>query len=636
MADKTGRSVEISTGAQPSAASEVHVSRPDFFGPEMEGDYRPAGEPLNGQIEPPRVSIPQESAAVPHVDFLLRLADALNNTLDLQTLMTRLSDLVRAVVQYKIFAVLLLNERTQELWIRFQIGHAPEVERTRVRKGAGIVGRAVQSRRAVLVNDVREDADYINANDEVRSELAVPLISKNRVIGVIDVESEEVGAFTPDQQRLLELVASRVAVAIENARLYTRVSRQAQTLALLNDISREITSILGLDDLLERIGTLLKRVVDFQMFTILLWSDRTQQFEHRFSTRYGERVLRERGAVYGVGLIGSAAQLREPVLAPDVRKDPRYIAVNPEVRSELAVPLLYKGRVIGVLDVEHTRLNYYNEEHQRTLTTLAGQIAIAISNARLYERIFEEEQRMERDLQMARDVQVRLLPPTPAPMAHAEFATRFLPARSIGGDVYDFIPYGPGRVAIAIGDVSGKAAPAALYAALVMGILRLLAARHLPPAEMLKAMNEQLQERRLDSQYVTMLFAVWDDSSRTLQIANAGSVQPMLLTRSGGETEVQTVKAEGFPLGLFPVAEYEEFTISTQPGDMVVFFSDGMVDAENRAGEMFSSERICESLQRAAPESAEGAVDAVFETMTDFQGGAERFDDETLVILRVL
>ena len=612
------------------------MSRPDFFGPEMEGDYRPSDTQLTAAVEPPRVSIPHDNAMVPHVEFLLRLADSLNNTLDLQTLMTRLSDLVRAVVQYRIFAVLLLNERSQELWMRFQIGHSPAVERTRVKIGAGIVGRAAETRRAVLVNDVREEPSYINANDEVRSELAVPLISKNRVIGVIDVESEEAGAFTPDQQRLLELVASRVAVSIENARLYTRVSRQAQTLAVLNDISREITSILDLDDLLERIGSLLKRVVDFQMFTILLWSDRTQQFEHRFSTRYGERVRRERGAVYGVGLIGVAAQLREPVLAPDVRKDPRYISVNTEVRSELAVPLLYKGRVIGVLDVEHTRLNYYNEEHQRTLTTLAGQIAIAISNARLYERIFEEEQRMERDLQMAREVQLRLLPSAPGPMPHAEFATRFLPARSIGGDVYDFIPYGPGRVAIAIGDVSGKAAPAALYAALVMGVLRLLAARHLRPAEMLKALNEQLQERRLDSQYVTMLFAVWDDTTRTMQVANAGSVQPMLLTRHGAEAEVQTVKAEGFPLGLFPVAEYEEFSISTQPGDMLVFFSDGMADAENRQGEMFGTDRICESLQHAAPESAEGAVSAVFDAVTGFQGGTERFDDETLVILRVL
>ncbi len=321
-----------------------------------------------------------------------------------------------------------------------------------------------------------------------------------------------------------------MSIAVENARLYTRLSRQAQTLTVLNEISREITSILDLDDLLERIGLLLKRVIDFQMFTILLWNERTEQFEHRFSTRYGERVTRERNVTLGKGIIGTAAQQREPLLAPDVRKDSRYVAENPETRSELSVPLIYKGEVIGVIDLEHTRVNYYNEDHVRTLSTLAAQVAISIANARLYQRIHEEEQRMERDLEMARKVQLRLMPSRPPKLERAEIAAQFLAARSIGGDVYDFLDYGPGRTALAVGDVSGKAAPAALYAALVSGILRSLAPQHLSPAAMLAALNDQLQERKLDSQYVTMLMAVWDDSNQTLQIANAGSVQPLFVS----------------------------------------------------------------------------------------------------------
>ena len=309
-----------------------------------------------------------------------------------------------------------------------------------------------------------------------------------------------------------------MAIAVENARLYTRVARQAQTLTVLNEISREITSILDLDDLLERIGLLLKNVIDFQMFTILLWNDRTERLEHRFSSRFGERVSREHNVRLGEGIIGHAAESRTPVLVPDVRKDPRYIVANPEVRSELSVPLIYKGRVIGVMDLEHTRVNYYNEEHQTTLTTLAAQVAVSIANARLYQRISEEEQRLERDLAMAREVQLRLLPGSPPQLRHAEIATAFLPARSIGGDIYDFIDYGasgrklyktsqPERIAIMLGDVSGKAAPAALYAALVSGILRSLAARHLPPADLLQELNGQLQERKMDAQYVTMLMA---------------------------------------------------------------------------------------------------------------------------------
>ncbi|HXC94493.1 MAG TPA: SpoIIE family protein phosphatase [Edaphobacter sp.] len=600
----------------------------------FEGDYRPTAPVLFH----PHAPDPKIRVEPLQVDFLHKLADALNTTLDLNTLMHRVADLVRAVIDYKIFAILLLNDRSEDLRMRFQIGHTTEVERMRIKLGRGISGQAALQRKSILVEDVATSDNYIDANPAVRSELAVPLIIKNKVIGVLDIQSEQIGYFTLEHQRLLELVASRMAIAVENARLYTRVSRQAQTLGVLNDISREITSILDPNDLLERIAHLLKRVVDFQMFSILLWNDRTERFEHTFSSRFGERVLRERTIALGEGLIGTSAQHREPVLAPDVRKDSRYIEANPEVRSELAVPLVYKGEVIGVLDLEHTRVNYYNDDHQRTLSTLASQIAISIANARLYQRIHQEEQRMERDLEMARQVQLRLMPSRPPKLERAEIAAQFVAARSIGGDVYDYLEYGPGRIALAVGDVSGKAAPAALYAALTSGILRSLAPQHLSPAEMLTALNDQLQERKLDSQYVTMLMAVWDDGNQTLQIANAGSVQPLFVAINSGDKPptVRTIQAEGFPLGLFPHAEYEEFTLSTQPGDLIVFFSDGIVDAVNATGEMFGDDRLKELLESQHHPTAQSTVDAILQAVTDFQAGTAHFDDETIVALRAL
>ena len=656
-----------------SKSAPDDASVPDSQPLDFEGDYRPAD--AAGADAPPPVhplGSPNIRLEPLQVDFLLRFADALNTTLDLNTLMHRVADLVRAVIDYRIFAILLVNDRTGDLRMRFQTGHAPDVERLRIALGRGVVGVAAAERRSVLVEDVTKIDNYIDANPEVRSELAVPLIHKNRVVGVIDLQSEQVGFFTEEHQRLLELTASRMAIAVENARLYTRVARQAQTLAVLNEISREITSILDLDDLLERIGLLLKRVVDFQMFTILLWNERTERLEHRFSSRFGERVSREHNMKLGEGIIGHAAQSRAPVLVADVRKDPRYIVANPEVRSELSVPLIDKGRVIGVMDLEHTRTNYYTEDHQTTLTTLAAQVAVSIVNARLYQRISDEEQRLERDLAMAREVQLRLLPSAPPQPRNAEIATAFLPARSIGGDIYDIIDYSvtpgrgknaqPKRVAIMLGDVSGKAAPAALYAALVSGILRSLAARKLPPAELLAELNQQLQERKLDAQYVTMLMAVWDDEQRSLRIANAGSVQPLYVTntvtdaprqarrgtrsdpavepRTVARTEprIATVRAEGFPLGLFPNAAYDEHTISARPGDLMVFFSDGIVDAQNDKGEMFGTDRLMHVLREnpSSCTSARATVDAILAAVETFQSGTAHFDDETLVVLRLL
>ncbi len=590
----------------------------------FEGDYRPSSEEAAAQVRVREDPI--------QIEFLMRLANALNTTLDLQTLMHQTAELVRAVIDYRIFAILLLNERTNELRMRFQIGHSPELERKRIRIGEGIVGEAAARKEPVLVNDVRTRENYVPANEAVRSELAVPLIVKNRVIGVIDIESEHVGYFRPEQVRLLDLTASRVAIAVENARLYTRVSRQAQTLAVLTEISRDLTSILDLDPLLERIGQLLRRLIDYQMFSILLLDERGQVLETQFAVRFGERYDPKERVPLDRGLVGAAVRERKLVHSPDVRKDPRYYLVNPLTRSELAVPLLYKNKVIGVLDLEHTRANFFNEDHERILVTLAAQIAIAIENARLYQRVAQQEQRLEHDLEMAREVQLRLLPQNRPQHVHAEFATRFIPARTIGGDLYDFLRYDNEHTGIALGDASGKAAPAALYAALVSGIMRAASPQCPHPADMLRLLNDSLQERRVDAQYVTMVFAVWNDSNQTLEIANAGAVQP-LICRGG---EVDTIQAEGFPLGLFPDVSYEQFTLSTRPGDSILFFSDGLADAEDLHGNMFGAERLAELLRLHHQRSAAELADLILAEIASFQNGCERFDDETLVVLRVL
>jgi len=202
--------------------------------------------------------------------FLLDITDVLNSTLDVDTLLTRISDSLRQIIDFDIFAIMLLNEKTQELRMRFHFGHSPEVDKIRVKVGEGVTGKAVELREPILVADVTEFQEYIAAHPSARSELAVPLITKNRVIGVIDIQSRELNYFNEYHKKLLTLVASRIATAIENARLYTRVAKQAQNLSVLNEISRELTSILNLDELLKRIGESLSRVIDYQMFSILL------------------------------------------------------------------------------------------------------------------------------------------------------------------------------------------------------------------------------------------------------------------------------------------------------------------------------------------------------------------------------
>lgn len=564
--------------------------------------------------------------------LLLEVADVVNTTLDLDTTLRRVAELVRRVIDYEIFGILLLNEKTQELYFRFSVGHQREIaERIRVKVGEGVTGTAAQRREAVLVGDVSADPRYISAVPNVRSELAVPLIVKNHLIGVIDIESPQPNHFSEEHKRLLTLIASRMAIGIENARLYTRISRQAKTLLLLNEIARELTSILNLDELLKRIGELLSRLIDYQMFSILLLDSAGQTLEHRFSLRFQENTHLKNEVPLGKGIVGYAAEHKQAVLVRDVKKDPRYIETNPETRSELAVPLIYQDNVIGVLDLEHTKRGFFTDDHQRTITTLAAQIAIAIENARLYEQIARQERRLERDLQMARELQFRLLPPARPQLANLEVAAKFSPARQIGGDLYDFLGYVQPRSAFAIGDVSGKGAPAAIYAALVAGILRSHAPMEPSPSEMLAALNYSLAERRIDGQFVSLIYAVWDDERRTLQVANSGLPRPIYC--HNGKTRM--IEVTGLPLGLFEDAEYDEFTFQGEAEDLFVFFSDGILDSTNAAGELFGRTRLEKIIAEGCRNSAEAIVNSIFQAVMEHARGVETFDDQTVVAIKV-
>jgi sigma-B regulation protein RsbU (phosphoserine phosphatase) len=573
----------------------------------------------------------QSSLPVSVDSFLLEVADIVNSTLDLDTQLQRVAEITRRVVQYEIFAILLFYERTQDLRIRFQIGHTEEVHRLRIKVGQGITGQAVLRREAMLVNDVSQEANYISAHPSVRSELAVPLIVKGKVIGVIDIQAAQKDYFTEEHRRLLMLVASRIATGIENARLYTRVARQARTLGVLNEISRELTSILHLDELLERVGVLLRRLIDYQMFSVLLLDPAKTALQHRFAVRYGESVHLKHDIPVGTGLVGHAVAHKQPVLVADVKKDPRYIELNPETRSELCVPLIYKDQAIGVLDIEHTRRAYFTEDHMRTITTLAAQVAIAVENARLYERIARDEQRMERDLEMARELQTHLLPSCCPTLDRAQLSARFVPATAIGGDLYEFVEYSLGRLGVAVGDVSGKGAPAALYGALASGILRSHAVAEPEPSEMLAAMNLSLRERPIHAQFLAMIFAVWDGEQRTMSIANSALPRPVLC-RAG---QAAPIDCGGLPLGLFEEAAYEQVTVEAQAGDVFVLFSDGILDARNAADASYGRQRLQDVIALNAPRSAEDIVAAIFASVNSFTAGAEPFDDQTVVVLKV-
>jgi phosphoserine phosphatase RsbU/P len=422
------------------------------------------------------------------------------------------------------------------------------------------------------------------------------------------------------------------------ASLFVSYPEQANTLALLYEVSREITSILDREELLRRVAQRVKKLVNYHVFSVMLWDEKTQHLETVFTMRYGDSIPVRMRVPLHQGLTGAAATERRSVRVPDTLRDPRFLACEVEtgvsVRSELVVPLLIQDRLIGVLDLESAETHAFTAEHERMLVTLGSYVAIALENARLYEEARQTERRLHEDLSTAREIQRQLLPTGAREVPGLDLAAGYCSARELGGDFYDFLPYGKGRLAVALGDVSGKGTAAALFGSLAIGTMREHIVEHpCPPPEMLALLNRRLHGARLDSRFIAMAFAVYDAGSRRLTLANAGAPYPILL-RNG---EVQQIRVGGVPLGLFPDTQYDEVTVDLRPGDTLLFASDGILESENAEEQEFGVQRLTAVLKSISPlQSASEICDIVLNATDEYSGGGfTPHDDRTLLVLRL-
>jgi phosphoserine phosphatase RsbU/P len=591
----------------------------------------PSNEPTDATATE-TAAIPPKEVSVEVLNTLAEIGEEVNASLDLDEVLARSAALIKRHVDYEIFGVLMVEGNGAYLKHRFSIGYPHELaENLHVPIGQGITGTAAATGHSVRVGDTSKHERYINAIENVRSEMAVPLMLRGKCVGVLDIQSRHLDYFTPEQQSILTLLASRLAVAIENARLFERVRTQAETLLLLNEVGRETSSILDVEELLRRAAEQIKRVIDYQILSLMLYDEDQKVFRHRLDVKHGQRVQGKMRVAASEGIVGAAAELKEAVLVPDVTADPRYLMVNPETRSELAIPMMHKGKVIGVLDLESPQLNYFTEDHVQTLSILGANLAVSLENARLYEQVARDEARLERDLQAAKRIQGALLRSVPSEDFGLDVAARYLSAREVGGDLYEFLRYGPQQLGIALGDVSGKGTAAALYGAVAIGIMRSLAPQKLQPAEMLKQMNQIVGERRIEGRFMTACFATWQKGRSKLRVANAGQSQPLLYK----DGRCDKIALTGFPLGIFEEVSYEEWGVTLQTGDIVVLHSDGIAETSNSEGQFFGTEKIRAIIEQQHEASAAELADLIFREVDWFAQGAALADDRTLVVLKV-
>ncbi|HKZ78033.1 MAG TPA: GAF domain-containing SpoIIE family protein phosphatase [Pyrinomonadaceae bacterium] len=411
-------------------------------------------------------------------------------------------------------------------------------------------------------------------------------------------------------------------------------------LRMLLDITKTISRSLDLQEVLNLVMDTLDSLIPYDAAGIFLIKcvDRTGasegedgcEFRAESVRGYDIDELTQLHLRFGEGFIGQVALTRKPIICPDVREDPIYVNARAETRSEMVAPIISNEEVIGVFDLESDELNAYSEDDLQVLMLLASQVAIIIEKVMLHEQLVEKK-RLEGQLEVARQVQLELLPPGDPELPGFEISAYNFPTEEVSGDYYDWVRIYEDQIGLVIADVAGKGVPAALLMAFLRASLR--AATHIgyaPHISMAKV-NYLLWESIERNQFVTAFYGILDAQNRTLSYSNAGHNPPLLLDAKG---QASFLERGGLPLGMFRDTRYYEYYLTLAPGDLLVLYTDGLTEALNPEGEEFGKERLEQAVRKASHLSARELIQTVQKEVFAWTDGKGATDDVTYFVIK--
>ena len=415
-------------------------------------------------------------------------------------------------------------------------------------------------------------------------------------------------------------------------------------LRMLLDITKTISRSLDLDEVLNLVMDTLDSLIPYDAAGIYLvkcsqplaeWEggpDESCVFHTQAVRGYEIDDLQELHLKMGEGLIGHVAVTGKPYVSQEVRHDPRYINARPLTNSEMVAPIISNNEVIGVFDLESDHLNAYSNDDLEVLMLLSSQVAIIIEKVMLHENLIEK-QRLETQLEVARQVQLALLPARDPQIDGFEISAYNFPTEEVSGDYYDWVRIYDDQIGMVIADVSGKGMPAALLMAFLRASLR--AATHIgyAPAISMSKVNYLLWESIERNQFVTAFYGIFDATNRTLAYSNAGH-NPALVMEVDGSARFE--ERGGVPLGMFRDTRYYEYYLTIESGQMLVLYTDGLTEARNSSDEEYGRDRLVESVRKCRDLSAREMIDYIHRDLITWTDGQGADDDMTIFIIKAL
>jgi len=586
----------------------------------------------------PAPADPIRASGPPESDIALHTITALGGVAgDGFQAATHMDDLLRAATRH---CQKLVRAETVRIWLARRGGRrlvareypaAGEPVELRLQRGEGLPGWAMTLGEPLRLARGAPRPELRGSVPEFGAALVVPLFRRGEAFGVIECLNSKAGAdFTDPDLENLTTAAEHIAFALDNALLYDETERRSLEKEVLLDVSRTLSASVDFDELVETIFKSLRQVVDYDAAAIYLVNRSTLALELVSQIGYPEGSDEAFRLQVGQGIVGWVAKTGEALIAPDVKRDPRYVVARPETKSELAAPLQVQGRTVGVFNLESDLGDAYYEGHLELLRGFAAQAAVAVERARLTRELFERRH-LEKELAIARDIQRSFLPKQSPVVPHFEIAGVTQTHDQVGGDYYDFIPVSDSRMGLAIADVSGKGIPAALImAGFRMSLLAEIRNEFAIRAVMRKV-NSLVYESTDRDKFVTALYGVLDHKNSVLIFSNAGHNPPILRHRDGS---IEYLTEGGVALGVLPDARYEERPIALRPADVLVMYTDGVSEAESPAREQFGVQRIEQCIARLADASAREIMDGIAEEVRTWSGDRGPNDDLTLLVLK--
>lgn len=415
-----------------------------------------------------------------------------------------------------------------------------------------------------------------------------------------------------------------------------RALSNEEKLRLLLDITNEISRSLDLDEVLNLVMDTLGSLLPYDaagIYLIELGADSKDPYIFKSKVIRGYDIgfrLVEPRLRMGEGFLGTVAQSGKPIICEDVSTDPRYFEARSRTRSEMVAPIASNERVIGVFDLESDRLAEYNEDDLAVLSLLASHVAIIIEKVRLHDELVEKK-RIEAQLEIARKVQLELLPDRDPELINFDISAYVFPTEEVSGDYYDWVKIFDDQIGIVVADAVGKGMPAALLMSFLRASLRAGVQVGYAPHIAMSKVNNLLWDSVEEHQFITAIYGILDETNRTFVFSNAGHNPPLMMSSDGN---YRYVEYGDTPLGMFYDARYHQHFILFEAGQTMVIYTDGITEATNEDGEEYGQERLAKIVHAGLDLAAKKMIDHIRKDVADFTGRKFLDDDGTLFIVK--